>query len=153
MKPDCIVLDEPTAMLDPKGRREVLETVHKLNKEEGITIVFITHFMEEAVTADRVVVMKNGVKLHDGTPREIFSHVDTLKELGLDVPVASEIAFKLNAKGYEVGNSIINNEELAEGLKSSKLADQLVNSNHVAAKVEEVPASELTTDARGEGSH
>ena len=105
MKPDCIVLDEPTAMLDPKGRREVL------------------------------------------------SHVDTLKELGLDVPVASEIAFKLNAKGYEVGNSIINNEELAEGLKGSKLADQLVNSNHVAAKVEEVPASELTTDARGEGSH
>ena len=72
MKPDCIVLDEPTAMLDPKGRREVLETVHKLNKEEGITIVYITHFMEEAVTADRVVVMKNGVKLHDGTPREIF---------------------------------------------------------------------------------
>ncbi len=152
MKPDCIVLDEPTAMLDPKGRREVLETVHKLNKEEGITIVFITHFMEEAVTADRVVVMKNGVKLHDGTPREIFSHVDTLKELGLDVPVASEIAFKLNAKGYEVGNSIINNEELAEGLKGSKLADQLVNSNHVVAKVEEVPASELPTDARGGGN-
>ena len=88
--------------------------------------------MEEAVTADRVVVMKNGVKLHDGTPREIFSHVDTLKGLGLDVPVASEIAFKLNEKGYEVGNSsIINNEELAEGLKHSKLADQLVNTNHV----------------------
>jgi energy-coupling factor transport system ATP-binding protein len=125
MKPDCIVLDEPTAMLDPKGRREVLETVHKLNKEEGITIVYITHFMEEAVTADRVVVMKNGVKLHDGTPREIFSHVDTLKGLGLDVPVASEIAFKLNAKGYEVGKSIINNEELAKGLKGSKLGKQL----------------------------
>ena len=102
MKPDCIVLDEPTAMLDPKGRREVLETVHKLNKEEGITIVYITHFMEEAVTADRVVVMKNGVKLHDGTPREIFSHVDTLKGLGLDVPVASEIAFKLNEKTKNV---------------------------------------------------
>ncbi|MDU6913872.1 MAG: energy-coupling factor transporter ATPase [Veillonella sp.] len=92
MKPDCIVLDEPTAMLDPKGRREVLETVHKLNKEEGITIVYITHFMEEA---------------------------------GLDVPVASEIAFKLNAKGYEVGKSIINNEELAKGLKGSKLGKQL----------------------------
>ena len=122
-------------------------------QEEGITIVFITHFMEEAVTADRVVVMKNGVKLHDGTPREIFSHVDTLKELGLDVPVASEIAFKLNAKGYEVGNSIINNEELAEGLKGSKLADQLVNSNHEATKVEEAHASKLTTDARGEGTH
>lgn len=73
-----------------------------------------------------------------------------MKELGLDVPVASEIAFKLNAKGYEVGNSIINNEELAEGLKSSKLADQLVNSNHVATKVEVVHTSELTTDARGE---
>ena len=76
-----------------------------------------------------------------------------MKELGLDVPVASEIAFKLNAKGYEVGNSIINNEELAEGLKSSKLADQLVNSNHVATKVKVVHTSELTTDARGEGSH
>ena len=140
MKPDCIVLDEPTAMLDPKGRREVLETVHKLNKEEGITIVYITHFMEEAVTADRVVVMKNGVKLHDGTPREIFSHVDTLKGLGLDVPVASEIAFKLNAKGYEVGKSIINNEELAEGLKGSKLGKQL-------------SAIHSTDASRGEGTH
>ena len=98
-------------------------------------------------------MLSRQAKLHDGTPREIFSHVDTLKELGLDVPVASEIAFKLNAKGYEVGNSIINNEELAEGLKGSKLADQLVNSNHVVAKVEEVPASELPTDARGEESH
>ena len=140
MKPDCIVLDEPTAMLDPKGRREVLETVHKLNKEEGITIVYITHFMEEAVTADRVVVMKNGVKLHDGTPREIFSHVDTLKGLGLDVPVASEIAFKLNAKGYEVGKSIINNEELAKGLKGSKLGKQL-------------SAIHSTDAPRGEGTH
>ena len=133
-------LDEPTAMLDPKGRREVLETVHKLNKEEGITIVYITHFMEEAVTADRVVVMKNGVKLHDGTPREIFSHVDTLKGLGLDVPVASEIAFKLNAKGYEVGKSIINNEELAKGLKGSKLGKQL-------------SAIHSTDAPRGEGTH
>ena len=82
MKPDCIVLDEPTAMLDPVGRKEVLETVHRLNKEEGITIVYITHFMEEAVTSDRVVVMKNGKLLHDGTPREIFSQVPMLKELG-----------------------------------------------------------------------
>ena len=152
MKPDCIVLDEPTAMLDPKGRREVLETVHKLNKEEGITIVYITHFMEEAVTADRVVVMKNGVKLHDGTPREIFSHVDTLKGLGLDVPVASEIAFKLNEKGYEVGKSIINNEELAEGLKHSKLADQLL-SEHKGANTVSSPINENSDVVRGEGVH
>ena len=153
MKPDCIVLDEPTAMLDPKGRREVLETVHKLNKEEGITIVFITHFMEEAVTADRVVVMKNGVKLHDGTPREIFSHVDTLKGLGLDVPVASEIAFKLNEKGYEVGKSIINNEELAVGLKHSKLADQLLDDHNVGAKTISSPTNEDVNAVRGEGTH
>ena len=153
MKPDCIVLDEPTAMLDPKGRREVLETVHKLNQEEGITIVYITHFMEEAVTADRVVVMKNGVKLHDGTPREIFSHVDTLKELGLDVPVASEIAFKLNEKGYEVGKSIINNEELAEGLKHSKLADQLLSEHNVGAHKMSSPINENSDVVRGEGVH
>ena len=153
MKPDCIVLDEPTAMLDPKGRREVLETVHKLNKEEGITIVYITHFMEEAVTADRVVVMKNGVKLHDGTPREIFSHVDTLKGLGLDVPVASEIAFKLNEKGYEIGKSIINNEELAVGLKHSKLADQLLDNHNVGAKTISSPTNEDVNAVRGEGTH
>ncbi len=103
--------------------------------------------MEEAVTADRVVVMKNGVKLHDGTPREIFSHVDTLKGLGLDVPVASEIAFKLNAKGYEVGKSIINNEELAEGLKGSKLA----TSNNQALSDEVLLVN--CNDARGEETH
>ena len=116
MKPDCIVLDEPTAMLDPKGRREVLETVHKLNKEEGITIVIITHFMEEAVTADRVVVMKNGVKLQEGTPREIFTQVDTLKDLGLDVPVAAEVASKLIQKGVDIPNDIITNDELGDAL-------------------------------------
>lgn len=116
MKPDCIVLDEPTAMLDPKGRLEVLETIHKLNKEEGITIVIITHFMEEAVTADRVVVMKNGVKLQEGTPREIFTQVDTLKDLGLDVPVAAEVASKLIHKGVDIPNDIITNDELGDAL-------------------------------------
>ena len=116
MKPDCIVLDEPTAMLDPKGRLEVLETIHRLNKEEGITIVIITHFMEEAVTADRVVVMKNGVKLQEGTPREIFTQVDTLKELGLDVPVAAEVASKLIQKGVDIPNDIITNDELGDAL-------------------------------------
>ena len=116
MKPDCIVLDEPTAMLDPKGRLEVLETIHRLNKEEGITIVIITHFMEEAVTADRVVVMKNGVKLQEGTPREIFTQVDTLKDLGLDVPVAAEVASKLIHKGVDIHNDIITNDELGDAL-------------------------------------
>lgn len=116
MKPDCIVLDEPTAMLDPKGRLEVLATIHRLNKEEGITIVIITHFMEEAVTADRVVVMKNGVKLQEGTPREIFTQVDTLKGLGLDVPVAAEVASKLIQKGVDIPNDIITNDELGDAL-------------------------------------
>lgn len=116
MKPDCIVLDEPTAMLDPVGRKEVLETVHRLNKEEGITIVYITHFMEEAVTSDRVVVMKNGKLLHDGTPREIFSQVPMLKELGLDVPVAAEVAAKLRLDGVSLSNEIITEEELGNQL-------------------------------------
>lgn len=116
MKPDCIVLDEPTAMLDPKGRLEVLETIHRLNKEEGITIVIITHFMEEAVTADRVVVMKNGIKLQEGTPREIFTQVDTLKDLGLDVPVAAEVASKLIQNGVDIPKDIITNDELGDAL-------------------------------------
>lgn len=116
MKPDCIVLDEPTAMLDPAGRQEVLDTVHRLNKEEGITIVYITHFMEEAVTSDRVVVMKNGKLLHDGTPREIFSQVPMLKELGLDVPVGAEVATKLRLDGVTLSNGIITEEELGDQL-------------------------------------
>ena len=116
MKPDCIVLDEPTAMLDPAGRQEVLDTVHRLNKEEGITIVYITHCMEEAVTSDRVVVMKNGKLLHDGTPREIFSQVPMLKELGLDVPVAAEVATKLRLDGVTLSNGIITEEELGDQL-------------------------------------
>lgn len=118
MKPDCIVLDEPTAMLDPKGRQEVLDTIHRLNKEEGITIILITHFMEEAVTTDRIVVMKNGVKLQEGTPREIFTQVDTLKSLGLDVPVAAEVALKLHRNGMDVSTDIITNDELGRALES-----------------------------------
>ena len=118
MKPDCIVLDEPTAMRDPKGRQEVLDTIHRLNKEEGITIILITHFMEEAVTADRIVVMKNGMKLQEGTPREIFTQVDTLKSLGLDVPVAAEVALKLYRNGMDVSTDIITNDELGRALES-----------------------------------
>jgi len=116
MKPACIVLDEPTAMLDPTGRREVLETVHRLNKEEGITIVYITHFMEEAVTSDRVIVMKNGKLIEQGTPETVFSQVKMLKDLGLDVPVAAEVAEKLVEKGLSLRTGIITEKELGDQL-------------------------------------
>lgn len=116
MKSSCIVLDEPTAMLDPIGRQEVMDTIHRLNKEEGITIILITHFMEEAVTADRIVVMKNGEMLREGSPKEVFSRVDELKSLGLDVPVAAELAHKLRQDGYSLPESIIYDQELGDAL-------------------------------------
>ena len=116
MKSSCIVLDEPTAMLDPRGRQEVMETIHRLHKEEGITIVLITHFMEEAVTADRIIVMKNGHKVHDGSPEEIFTHVEELKDMGLDVPVAAEVALKLRQKGHELPKNVIRDQELGDAL-------------------------------------
>ena len=116
MKPKCIILDEPTAMLDPKGRKEVMETVYRLNKEEGITIVFITHFMEEAALADRIIVMKQGEVIDEGAPKEVFMNVDTLKGLGLDVPVPSEIAVRLQDKGIAMPSGITTNEELGEAL-------------------------------------
>ena len=115
MKSSCIVLDEPTAMLDPRGRREVMETLHHLH-EEGITIILITHFMEEAVTADRVVVMKNGALILDGRPQEVFIHVDQLKALGLDVPVAAELAQGLRRDGYPLPEGIICDSQLGDAL-------------------------------------
>ena len=99
MRPDCIVLDEPTAMLDPKGRQEVLDTITKLNKEHGITIVMITHYMEEAVTADKVIVIDNGKLLVEGTPYEVFSQVELLKRHRLDVPQITEMCYELRARG------------------------------------------------------
>ncbi len=111
MKPKCIVLDEPTAMLDPSGRREVIETVLKLNKEEEITIVLITHYMDEAVKADRVVVVDNGKIELDGTPREVFADVDKIKSLQLDVPQSTQLAFSLNLKSEE---TILNAQECAQ---------------------------------------
>lgn len=114
MKPKCIILDEPTAMLDPSGRKEVLETVKKLNKEEGITIILITHFMEEAVDADRVVVMDDGKIVAEGTPREVFSKVELLKKLGLDVPEMTELAHELIKSGVKVRPDVITIEELVE---------------------------------------
>ena len=112
IKPDCLVLDEPTAMLDPKSRQEVMETVLALNKQEGITIVHITHFMQEAILADRVIVMGDG-KIHKmGTPKEVFQDFEIITKLGLEVPVASEVAYLLRKKGIKLGKDIITDEEL-----------------------------------------
>lgn len=116
MEPDCIVLDEPTAMLDPQGRRDVMETILRLNKEEGITIVLITHYMDEATVADRVIVMDNGKITLDGTPREVFSGVDALKKAGLDVPQPTELAYRLKKMGIELPEGIISVDECVEAL-------------------------------------
>ena len=111
MRPECIVFDEPTAMLDPRGRTEVLDTIHKLNRELGITIVLITHYMDEAVTADRVVVMDSGRILTEGTPKEVFSKVELLKQHHLDVPQATELCYRLRACGCQVPLGILDAEE------------------------------------------
>lgn len=116
MQPDCIVLDEPTAMLDPKGRAEVMATIHELNEKEGITIVLITHFMEEAVTADRVMVIDRGVLQMDGTAREVFSQADKLTEIGLDVPVTADLSRRLRKAGMAVSENCMTDEELGEAL-------------------------------------
>lgn len=115
MKPMCIVLDEPTAMLDPSGRKEVLETVKKLNREEGITILLITHYMDEAVQADRVVVIDDGIIKMDDTPENVFSQVDELKSLGLDVPQSTELVYRLGLKSEK---TILNADSCVELLKS-----------------------------------
>lgn len=116
MRPKCLVMDEPTAMLDPQGRQEVLNTVRRLNKQEGITIVQITHFMEEAVLADRVVVMEQGKIVMEGKPLTVFSQVKKLKDMGLDVPVSAEIADYLKQQGLKLPEGIITDEELAVAL-------------------------------------
>ncbi len=112
MKPDCIVLDEPTAMLDPLGRKDVIETVMRLNKEEGITIVLITHYMDEAVRADRVFVIDDGDVVMEGVPKEIFCQVDKLKGFGLDVPQVTEVANILNKKGVNIASDVLNVDEM-----------------------------------------
>ncbi len=112
MRPDCIILDEPTAMLDPSGRKDVIETIKKLNKEEGITILNITHFMEEAVDSDRVIVMEDGEIVLEGTPKEVFSKVDTLKKLGLDVPQVTDLAHELRTEGIELPEDILTVDEM-----------------------------------------
>ena len=112
MKTKCLVLDEPTAMLDPQGRAEVMETIERLHKERGITIVHITHFMEEAVAADRVLVMDHGHVVMDGTPRAVFAQTEKLKGLGLDVPLAAELGLELRRDGLPLPQDILTDEEL-----------------------------------------
>ncbi|MBE7092988.1 MAG: energy-coupling factor transporter ATPase [Clostridiales bacterium] len=116
MEPEIIIMDESTSMLDPKGRREVLETVHRLNKEKGITIVFITHFMEETVDADRIVVMGDGVIKMEGTPREIFAREEEINQLTLEVPPVTKMAQQLNERGMDIKRNILTFEELFNSL-------------------------------------
>ena len=116
MKPECIILDEPTAMLDPNGRREVIRTIHELNRAEGITVLLITHYMEEAIEADRIIVMDDGRIVMDGQPREIFSRVKELKSHGLNVPQVTELAWELKEAGMPLTDGILSREELVEQL-------------------------------------
>ena len=116
MHPKCIVLDEPTAMLDPNGRKEVIRTVTELNRSEGVTVVLITHYMEEVIGADRLVVMDDGKVIMDGTPREVFARVEELKRLRLDVPQATELAYELKQCGVSLPDSVLTMEELAEAI-------------------------------------
>ena len=114
MEPECIVLDEPTAMLDPKGRREVMETITKLNREKGITVVLITHHMDEAAKAQRVVVLHEGKIALDGTPQEVFSQVETLHDLRLASPETVELCWELNKEGYDLPLTELDPKECAQ---------------------------------------
>ena len=116
MRPECIVLDEPTAMLDPNGRKEVLKAVRELNEKEGVTVILITHYMEEVVFADKVFVMDQGHIVMQGTPREVFSRVEELKELRLDVPQVTLLAYELKQAGVDLPDGILTIEELVDAL-------------------------------------
>ncbi len=114
MEPECLVLDEPTAMLDPKGRAEIINTLHKLNAEKGITVILITHYMEEAENADRVIVMNDGEIIEDGKPKEVFKNVELLKKVGLDVPQTTELLYELQKAGFNVETNVISIEDTAK---------------------------------------
>lgn len=116
MNTKCIVMDEPTAMLDPQGRQEVMDTIRMLNKERGITVILITHYMDEAVKADRVVVMDKGEIVLDNEPRKVFKNVEKLKALGLDVPQATELAYRLKQAGFPIADDILDEEECAAAI-------------------------------------
>lgn len=116
MHPKCIILDEPTAMLDPKGRKEVISVLQKLNQEEGMTIILITHYMEEVIDADKIFVMENGSVVMEGTPREVFSQVEKLKEYQLDVPQVTELAYELRREGIPMPEVVLTLEEFMEAM-------------------------------------
>ncbi len=116
MKPKCIVLDEPTAMLDPNGRKEVIKTLHELNQQENVTVILITHYMDEVVDADRVIVMDKGKVVMDGVPKEIFAQVEKLKELRLDVPQVTQVAHELRKQGVPLESGILTIEELVDAI-------------------------------------
>ncbi len=123
MRTDCIVLDESTAMLDPRGRKEVMDTIRRLNREHGITVVFITHFMDEAVEADRVVVMNDSRIFMDGTPYEVFADIKKIKKIGLDVPQAAELANELRESGISIPENILTSEECVQAVLEVVNAD------------------------------
>ncbi len=116
MRPQCLILDEPTAMIDPRGRQEVLDTVRRLNREEGITVIYISHFMEEAIAADRVLILNRGSAIMDGRPREIFQCVEELRDVGLDVPPVAELVWQLRLAGVDIKPDIMSVDELVEAL-------------------------------------
>ncbi len=116
MKPKCIIFDEATAMLDPNGRQEVMKTIKRLNKDENITVIHITHFMEEAVDCDRIIVIEKGEKILEGSPREVFSHIDILKSIGLDVPYMVQLSNLLNTEGVKIENNILTVDEMVDKL-------------------------------------
>ena len=118
MRPKCVVLDEPTAMLDPKGRREVMSTIKQLNKELGITVVIITHYMDEAAMCDRVAIVDDGKVIMDSTPREVFANVDVIKERGLDVPQVTELCHELKKEGFDLPDCVLSEEECVAALES-----------------------------------
>ena len=117
MQPDCIVLDEPTAMLDPSGRKEVLKTVRKLNEEKNVTVLLITHYMDEAIQADHVIVMDDGKVVMEGTPKQVFSQVEELKAHGLDVPQVTELAYELQQEGFPLPDGILTVEEFVQEMQ------------------------------------
>ena len=116
MQPKCIIFDEPTAMLDPSGRKEVINNIKELNKKHGITVILITHYMDEAAEADRVVVMDKGKVIIEGVPRDVFSHVEAMKKIGLDVPQVSELCYELRKAGIDIDTKILNVNEMVNAL-------------------------------------
>lgn len=116
MEPECIIFDEPTAMLDPSGRREVMETIKKLNRDKGMTVLHITHYMTELIDVDRIIVLDGGQIVMEGTPREIFRQVTALKAIGLDVPQMTELAFLLRESGFDIPDDLLHIEEMAGAL-------------------------------------